>query len=313
MVLLFIVIKFVFAFINKITVNLKINIMKKFLFAAFAASMMLSSCVKTFYQVYETEAPGMVEEGSSLVYENEDCKIMYNLWSEDGNSGFLMCNKTDNDLFLILSQTFFIKNGAAFDYFKNREYINTETFGSTSTAAVSGTAYGVTNIWGLWYNASKTATLETSKNKGYSLTVRTKEVPVICIPANSFKFIKEYSISDRLIENCNKKQAYPKKKSIPVVFTKEDTPLAFKNRIAYSFDKEGAVLKQVENEFWVSEVINYTEKEALEEKEYKECERDYPRMIYVFKMASPKKFYNSFRGISSVGKNNSKNAIDQWY
>lgn len=286
--------------------------MKKLYLAAIAALLMLSSCSKVFYQVYNTEAPGMIEQGSSLVYENEDCKIMYNLWSEDGNAGFVMQNKTENDLFLILSQTFFIKNGTAFDYFKNREYSNTETVGATSSVAVSGTAYGLTNIWGLWYNASKAATVGTTKNKGYSSTVTTKEVPVVCIPAYSSKFIKEYSISDRLIKNCNKRQAYPKKKSTPVTFTKEDTPLVFKNRISYSLYENGDNLKQIENEFWVSEVINYTEKEALEKKEYKECEGDFAETIYVFKMASPKKFYNSFKGTSKGGKNNGKNFIVQW-
>lgn len=50
--------------------------MKKIFLAAIAASIMLSSCSKVFYQVYNTEAPGMVEQGSSLVYENEDCKIL---------------------------------------------------------------------------------------------------------------------------------------------------------------------------------------------------------------------------------------------
>lgn len=120
--------------------------MKNLFFAAIAALLLLSSCSKVFYQVYNTEAPGMVEQGSSLVYENEDCKIMYNLWSEDGNAGFMMHNKTDEDLFLHLSQTFFIRNGEAFDYFKNREYSNTETVGVSSGVAVGGAAYGLANI-----------------------------------------------------------------------------------------------------------------------------------------------------------------------
>lgn len=272
--------------------------MKKLILAACAASLMLSSCSKTFYQVYNTEAPGMVEQGSSLVYENDDCKLMYNLWGENGSVGFVMQNKTNEDIFLFLSQTFFIKNGEAFDYFKNREYSNTETTGVASSVSASESIYGLANIWGMWYNASKTANVETVENKGYSLTVTTKESPVVCIPAKSSKFIKEYRISDRLIKSCNQNQAYPNKKSDPVYFTKEDTPLSFKNRISYSFNKDGENLKQVENEFWVSEVINYTEKEALEKKEYKECEKDYAEIIYVFKMASPKKFYNSFKGMS---------------
>ena len=81
--------------------------MRKLLLAAIAASLMLSSCGKVFYQVYTVEAPGSIEKENALVYENEDCKVMYNLWSEDGYIGFIFKNKTDKDLFVILPQTFF--------------------------------------------------------------------------------------------------------------------------------------------------------------------------------------------------------------
>ena len=88
--------------------------MKRIYLVALAATLTLSSCNTVFYQVYNTEAPGMIEKDNSLVYENEDCKLMYNLWAEDGSLGFIMHNKTDRDLFVVLPQTFFIKNGIAF-------------------------------------------------------------------------------------------------------------------------------------------------------------------------------------------------------
>lgn len=268
--------------------------MKKLYLAAIAVSLLLSSCSKVFYQVYNTEAPGMVEDESSLVYENEDCRLLYNLWAEGGNAGFVIQNKTEKDLFLILSQTFFIKNGKAFDYFKNREYANTESIDYSSGITASGKFYDLVNIWGDWHKVPKGLSFKTGKVKGRSSTITTKEASVVCIPAHSYKFIKEYSISDRLIKTCDRRQLYPKRESRPVYFTKEDSPLSFKNRISYSFDKDGGALKHIENEFWISEVINYSKKKALDKKKYKECEGDYTEIIYVFNVASPKKFYNSF-------------------
>lgn len=53
--------------------------------------------------------------------------------------GFIMHNKTDRDLFVVLPQTFFIKNGIAFDYYKAREYRNTES-GMVSSNVSLGTA-----------------------------------------------------------------------------------------------------------------------------------------------------------------------------
>ncbi len=40
--------------------------MRKLLLAAIAASLMLSSCGKVFYQVYTVEAPGSIEKKRML-------------------------------------------------------------------------------------------------------------------------------------------------------------------------------------------------------------------------------------------------------
>lgn len=266
--------------------------MRKLLLAAIGATLMLSSCSKTFYQVYKTEAPGLVESNNTLIYENEDCKVVYNLWAEDGNSGFIFHNKTEKDLYLILPQTFFIKNGVAFDYFKNREYQ------SSQSMAASANISGVANVWGAWYDASKGS----AKNTSY--TVVHKESPTICIPPNASKRISEYIILGKLIRNCEKHQAYPKIKSIPIEFTKEDSPLNFKNRITYSFNNCGKESKSIENEFWISELINYSEKEAGSLKIERECDNDPGVEVYKFKVSAPNKFYNSYKG-SSVGGNKS--------
>lgn len=34
---------------------------------------------------------------------NEDCALYYNLWAECGNPGFVMENKTDSDIFVLIS------------------------------------------------------------------------------------------------------------------------------------------------------------------------------------------------------------------
>lgn len=277
--------------------------MKSLFLAAFVAALSLSSCSSAFYQVYNTEAPGMIEKENSLVYENDDCKLMYNLWAENGNSGFVVHNKTKNDLFIILPQTFFIKNGVAFDYYKNREFRNTESSLTSSRSSFSGIA----NPWGAWYTTKPSNVV--SNSKGISATVVRKENPIVCIPANSSKLICEYSISSNLIRNCEKKQAYPKRKSVPITFTKEDTPLIFKNRIAYSFDKNGNDLKFIENEFWVSELTNYSKKSAGANEKMKDCDYDVPVSQYVFKIASPNKFYNSYRGNTSFGNSSNKGKL----
>lgn len=82
----------------------------------------LTSCTKIYYQVYDVNSESLKQEDNSLVYENSDMKVMYNLWGENGKIGFILQNKTDKDLFVDMDKTFFILNGEANDYFKNREY-----------------------------------------------------------------------------------------------------------------------------------------------------------------------------------------------
>lgn len=270
--------------------------MRKLLFAAFAVLLLLSSCSQTFYQVYKTEAPGLTESNNTLVYENEDCKVIYNLWAENGNPGFIMHNKTDDDVYVMLPQTFFIKNGVALDYFQNREYQGSQ--------AVTSSA-GTTSIWGSWYNASKSVQGSKGVARSSSTTIIHKENPVVCIPPHASKIISEYVILNKMIRNCEKKQAYPKTKSVPIEFTKDDTPLNFINRITYSFDKHGKGSKSIENEFWISELINYSSKEAGSMETVKDCDSDAIGIkVYRFKVSAPGKFYNSYKG-TSAGRNKS--------
>ena len=97
-----------------------------------ATCFSLTSCNNVFYQVYDVDS-SLNQNDNSLVFENEDCKVMYNLWSEDGSLSFVFMNKTDKDIFINMGQTFNIKNGAANDYFKNRTY---------ETRTISITSYG---------------------------------------------------------------------------------------------------------------------------------------------------------------------------
>lgn len=82
-------------------------------------SLVLISCKNLYYQVYDVKSNVLKQKDNSLAYENEDLKILYNLWSEKGYVSFIIQNKTDSNLFINMGQTFFVRNGEAYDYFKN--------------------------------------------------------------------------------------------------------------------------------------------------------------------------------------------------
>jgi len=53
------------------------------------ACMGLTSCKQLYYQVYDVKSDALKQEDNSLVYENNDLKVMYNLWGENGSVGFI--------------------------------------------------------------------------------------------------------------------------------------------------------------------------------------------------------------------------------
>ena len=64
---------------------------------------MFTSCV-SYVQVYKT-APSdkLVLKNNLLVFEDENCKVSYNLWDAGGNVGFQFFNKTDKKVLIGLT------------------------------------------------------------------------------------------------------------------------------------------------------------------------------------------------------------------
>lgn len=90
-------------------------IMKASLVAVLGLSM--ASCKSYYYQVYDVSSNNTKMQDNSLVYENEDCKVLYNLWSNNGKLRFAILNKTDKDIFVNMGQSFYVVNGQAIDYY----------------------------------------------------------------------------------------------------------------------------------------------------------------------------------------------------
>ena len=97
--------------------------MKK-LFPITIILLSLTSCAPIFYyQSYKIEPVNNVTKSSNpLVYEDENLIVEYNFWGEGGNVEFLLYNKSDKNIYVNLKESFFIRNGIAFDYFLDREF-----------------------------------------------------------------------------------------------------------------------------------------------------------------------------------------------
>lgn len=250
---------------------------KKILFPALIA-MMLTSCVSTsFFQVYKAvPSDKLVTKDNLLVYEDENCKVSYNLWDEGGNIGFQFFNKTDKNIYLNLEESFFILNGVAYNYYRNRVFATKSVTGINYLDLIQTNRISATNTIGLMASS------------GFSVSYN--EEKIVCIPSKTSKIISEYNINESLFRDCDLFK-YPTKKRIKSkTFSKEQSPLVFSNRIAYSIGQTDNLIK-FENEFYVTEISNYPESEMFESKYDEYCGQKSLTMTKYFKNVSADRFY----------------------
>lgn len=237
---------------------------------AFAAviGLCMTSCKSYYYQVYDVSSDGLKQEDNSLVYENEDCKVLYNLWSNNGELKFAILNKTDKDIFVNLGQSFYVVNGKAIDYYQGRAYTSQSfTQASYAESYIVGAAKG-SGFWGNGvYSENAQALVDAASGKlvkASSNSVTSKEMEIVCIPAKCYKVFNYYKVNPAWLKTCDKDKDFPTKSCQVGTYTKTSTPMSFKNRIAYGFTKSDVADKHIDNDFWISSVTNYSQNAATE-------------------------------------------------
>ena len=275
--------------------------MKKIeLFILLAFVSMFNSCsLPSYYQIYDVQAEGLKSNTEGITFEDERCSIYYNLWDCSGNLSFVFQNKTDKDLVIDLSRSFYIKNGMAFDYYKDQTYTSVVSVSKSYTASLSNSYVKLAYTYPMWSPVLVNGKGSTSTGMSVLTTesVATRTSNCIVVPAMSAKVISGFKISDYLYKECgNKNFNYPSKSSESLTYTREDTPLIFSNRIAYLVDGTDDIF-YVENKFWVSAITNYKDKSIIEKVEIENC--DYPESLIklykeINKKESPASFYNIY-------------------
>ncbi|GEM_PF-6405330 len=190
-----------------------------------------SSCSSTYFQVVNLSYSDNVKiSGNNLSSQNEDLEILYNFWGNGLFMRFDLINKTDKEIFIILPQSFYIKNDFAVPYSESRE-----TSSNTTAAMVTSSAAAVTTT--------------TQRNQTFA------NPQFACIPPHSFITIGSYAIITERFTDCNPNNSFPKK-SHTADFKQNDSPLCLKNRITYSFNRDFSDTHYIENIFFVSSFTN---------------------------------------------------------
>lgn len=253
------------------------------------------SCQSTFYQVYEVDTDNLKQQENSLVYENDDCKVLYNLWSNGGEVKFAVLNKTDKDIFINMGQSFFVKNGLTTDYYQIRTFTK-QTF--SQDTYIPGTTSAMRATSGIW---GDNIYMERAKATSYSVTTNVAEI--VCIPAKCYKLFNYCMVNPSWKKTCDRDKDFPIKNYLVDTYSKATSPMIFKNRIAYGFTKNEAANKHIDNTFWITTITNFSQKAATEKvTEQTECYGQKSTTEQrLFKIGAPNKFYIMIDGTNSKG------------
>ncbi len=265
--------------------------MKTKFLSLLCVAVLCASCAQTYHfiQVFETQsskqsAP-VKQQNGGLVYEDDECLVFYSLWANGGDASFGIYNKTDQIMYVDLGKSFFIRNGIANDYYKERVWSESTT--NTTSAQISSTVSAYRNLsyssgsnayyFGNYGNLplSTDDPIFTSANVQFSSTegrlrsaaiantyatsnsasISAKEQRIVAIPPHSSKIISsEYAISNIIMKDCDLER-FPNEKS-SISFNESNSPLNFSNYITFRLG-DNQQDRVIENNFYVSKIINY--------------------------------------------------------
>ena len=175
---------------------------------------MLTSCIPhNYYQMCTAASEDVDKQNNNLVYENEDVRVTYNLWAEAGNSSFWVHNKTSTDIVINLNRSHLIINGVAHTYFQNRVFTTVDE-SSISSGKSKATRYNARQL----------------SIKNIEERIEQKQLR---IPPNAAKKVTGFSIMKSIYRDCDLVRITDRKENSIKKFTKDASPLIFRNMISY--------------------------------------------------------------------------------
>lgn len=285
--------------------------MKKFTGFVLLTILLLSTSCSTydyFYQLSEVRPVQQMDSTkTSLVYEDSSCTISYNFWADGGTMTVSIHNKTDQYMTVELERCFFVKNGYAYNYFRDQSVTHTVNENDEEKAEFNPESPYRPSSYSEAKEADKHSVFKRKPQEQTAGTpIETRTARVVIIPPHLSKVVNELegTIQQNLFHDCDL-FLYPRtdaEKSVRLTFDYGHSPFTFGNRLSYRIGNGKPV--EVVNDFYVASVQNYRRKDFVEVEKVRKsfCPDEDPRTkgkgdlhAYVkrnrFKHQSPSAFY----------------------
>lgn len=260
--------------------------MKKYYYILFLVFALSACTSQNYYQLLETESNNALTQDGSIVFENKEISIVFDLWGDKGNGSFSIYNKTEKDIFVDLKRSHLIINDVAFTYFQNRNFSSKKV---SILSPASDEVIREQQSIKLPGVSPKPASVQSNESVVFF------EERIICIPPQSKQMIFGFNLLENIYRDCNLFRFPTNKQIFTSEFTNENSPYVYRNRISYAFEEEFTSVKTFENSFFVKKITNYPEKEFVKYESLKFCSDSSIYSTEVYPFYKPSSFYIKYK------------------
>ena len=234
-----------------------------------ALAAVMASCSTTQYlQVYDImPCEGVELRDGYPVYDDGTMAVAYDFWGNGGQAGCLITNNGEENIYVDLAETFFVKNGLSDPCYKERTYTVTSasTVEANAVALSSASATASAPFYNYVYDFAGTVGVGLSDTHGVaqgasssvSKSVSVAEQQIVVIPPGTAAFVGGHSIlSGNYYTNRGSRQDPGSKKKDETEFSTDNSPLKFGNVIAYRIGRDGE-WQDLRSEFYLQRLTDY--------------------------------------------------------
>lgn len=259
------------------------------LLCVLATLFTVSSCSSVRDQVIEPVLEGAAD-GDLLVHLGDSVQLTYWLWDQKGVMAFAIYNATDRPIYIDWYKSALIHQGTRLPYWADRRSVKIEGFSQGSALTI-----GDVNRYLGTFSARTTTTGSFTGS-----IVESKPERISFIPPKSRLFMNtRWNLMSGSFASGWSKSMVPatyldnRMEEIKVrEYTREDTPMTFRNFLTWSFTEDFGKEYYLDNSFWVKRVTSMTNKQFKGKRLSSEGPPPYP---YAYPYGGGNRFYFEFK------------------